>query len=104
MDIYIFYQGVPIENFTNVPGPVSQLSAESYYNLECTAGMSLAHFRMINNELLNKDTDSVPEQATIIILDSKSAACVENYGKDTKHTRHIDRRMHFLMNGEEYNL
>ena len=25
-------------------------------------------------------------------------------GKDTKHTRHIYRRMHLLINGEEYNL
>ena len=55
----IFYQGGPIDHGTHVPGPVSQSSAESEYNVACTAGMALAHFRMIINELLNKDPDIV---------------------------------------------
>ena len=42
----IFYQGGPIDHGTHVPGPVAQSSAESEYNAACTAGMSLAHFRM----------------------------------------------------------
>ena len=32
---------------THVPGPVAQSSAESEYNAACTAGMALAHFRML---------------------------------------------------------
>ena len=52
----------------HVPVPVSQYSARIEYNAECTA-----HFRILNNELLNKDPDVVPEQAHIIILDIKSA-------------------------------
>ena len=43
----IFYQGRPIDHVTHVPVPVSQSSAESYYNAEFTAGMALAHFRML---------------------------------------------------------
>ena len=43
----IFYQGGPIEHGTNVPGPVSQSSLKGYYNAACTAGMTLAHFRML---------------------------------------------------------
>ena len=35
----IFYQGVPIEHDTHVPGPFSQSSAENEYNSACTAGM-----------------------------------------------------------------
>ena len=27
--------------------------------------------------------------------------CMAKNGKDTKHTRHISRRMHFLRNGEK---
>ena len=50
----VFYQGGPIDHCTHVPGPVAQYSAESEYNSECTAWMSLSHFRMINNELLDK--------------------------------------------------
>ena len=37
----------------------------------------------------------------MIFLDSKSAMFVADNGKDTKHTRHIARRMHFVRNGEK---
>ena len=56
----IFHQGVSIDHGTHVPGPVAQSSAESDYNAACTAGMALAHFRMIVHELLNEDPDMVP--------------------------------------------
>ena len=56
----IFYQGGPIDHGTHVPVPVAQSSAETEYNASCTAGMALAHFRMLIHELLNKDTDIVP--------------------------------------------
>ena len=44
--------------------------------------MAPAHFKMLNNELLNKDTYVVPEQPPIITLDIKSAICMYNNGKD----------------------
>ena len=69
----ILYQGGPIDHGTHVPGPVSQSSAESEYNSACTAGMALAHFRMLIHEFLNKDPDIVPEEAHLIVLDSKYA-------------------------------
>ena len=97
----ILYQGGPIEHGKNVPGPVAQSSAESEYNVGCTSGMALAHFRMLINELLNKDIDIVPEEAPLIVLDSKSAMCMAKNGKDTKHNRNIARRMNFLRNGEK---
>ena len=62
--------------------------------------MALAHFRMLVHELLNEDPDMVPKEGPLIFLDSKSAMCMANNGKDTKHTRHIARRIHFVMNGE----
>ena len=64
----IFYQGGPIDHGTHVPVPVSQSSAESEYNASCTAGMALAHFRMLIHELLNKDPEMVPEEAPLIAL------------------------------------
>ena len=51
--------------------------------------------------MVNNDLDVVPEQQTLIILDIKSSLCVSKNDKDTKHTRHISRRMHFVRNGEE---
>ena len=56
----MFYQGVPIDNCKNVPDPVSQYSSDSEYNASCTAGMALTHSSIINNKLLNNDTDVVP--------------------------------------------
>ena len=57
----ILYQCGPIDHGTHVTGPVSQFSADSEYNAACTSGMSLAHFRMLIHEFLNKDRDIVPE-------------------------------------------
>ena len=54
--------------------------------------MALAHFRMLIHELLNKDIDTVPEEAPLIILDSKYDVCMNKTCKDNKHTRHIARR------------
>ena len=72
----IFYQGGPIVHGTHVTGPVAQSSAESEYNAACTAGMALAHFRILFHELLNEDPDMVPKEAPLIVLDSKSAMCL----------------------------
>ena len=42
----------------------------------------------------------VPKEAPLIVLKSKSAMCMAMNGQDTKHTRHIARRMHLVRNGE----
>ena len=88
----ILYQGGQIYHGTYVTGPVAQSSAENEYNSACTARMALAHFRMLVNELLNEDPDIVPEEAPLIVLDSKYDMCMDKNGKDTKHTRHIARK------------
>ena len=87
--------------YIHIPGPVAQSRAESEYKAEFTAGMALAHFRMLVHELLNEDPDMVPKEAPFIVLDSKYYMCMDNNGKDTKHTRHIARRMHLVRNGEK---
>ena len=97
----IFYQGGSIYHVIHVPVTVAQSSAGSEYNVAFTAGMDLAHFRMSIHELFNKNPYIVPEEAPLIILDSKSAVCMDNNGNDTKHTRHISSRIHFVRNGEK---
>ena len=67
----LFYKGGPIDHCTHVMGLVSQSSTESGYNTSCNTGMDLENFSMLDNEFLNKDPDLVPEQAPLIILDSK---------------------------------
>ena len=63
--------------------------------------MALAHFRMLIHEFLNKDPGIVTEEVPLIILNSKSVICMAKNGKDTKHTRHIARILHFVRNGEK---
>ena len=53
------------------------------------------------HESLNNYPDMVLEEALLIVLDSKYAMCASNHCKDTKHTRHIARIMHFVRNGEK---
>ena len=55
--------------------------------------MDLSHFRMLIHKPLNKYPDIVTEEAPLIILDSNYSVCMDNNGKDTKHTRHISRRV-----------
>ena len=62
--------------------------------------MSLAHFRMLIHELLNKDPDIVPEKDPMILLDSHYDLCMDKNVKDTKHTRHVTRRIYLVRNSE----
>ena len=96
----VFYQGGPVHQATHVPGPVAQSSAESEYNAACTAGMALAHFRMLKSELEGKNPDEIPSDPPLIIMDSRSGVDMAKTGKDTKHTRHTARRYHFVRNGQ----
>ena len=57
---------------------------------------------MLTCALLNKYPDIVPEEAPLIVLHSTSDICMVKNGKDTKHPRHISRRMHFVRNGEKF--
>ena len=66
--------------------------------------MDLAHLRMLIRELLNKDPDIVPEEDPLIILNRKYYVCMDNNVKDTKHTRHLVRRVHFVRNVENFKM
>ena len=63
--------------------------------------MYLAHFRILIREFLNKDPDIVLEEASLIVLDSKSTIYISNNGKDTKHTINIARTINFVRNEEK---
>ena len=66
--------------------------------------MDLAHFIMLIHEFLDKDPDIVLEEAPLIVLDSKYTMCMSKNDKDTKHTRHVARRMNFVRNGEKWKM
>ena len=89
---YIIFLGETIDYGTYVTGPVAQSSAESEYNSACTVGIDLAHFRMLINELWNKDPEIVSYEPPLIVLYSKSSVNMDNNGKDSKHTKQNARR------------
>ena len=70
--------------------------------MHCRNG--LTHFRILIHELVKKYPDIVPEEAALIVLDIKYYMCMANNVKDTKHTRKISRRMHFLRNQEIFKI
>ena len=92
----VSYQCVPIYHWSHVQGTFYQYSAESDYNGAYTSGMDLAHFRILDIELLSKNLDVVPEQTYLVILYIKSTVCMDKISKDANHTIHISRIMHFL--------
>ena len=63
--------------------------------------MYLAHLRILIHGILNKDKDILPEEAPLVILDITSTSCMDNSGKDIKHTRHIAKRVYLLRNGKK---
>ena len=92
----IWYRGGIVDHSSNLPDPVALSSAEAEYNEACLVFMVTNHLRMILCELQNTvEKDMKP---TIMYLDSKSAIAMGTSCKDTKHTRHIMRRFHYMRN------
>ena len=58
----------------------------------------------VNSYFLNKDPDIVPEESLLIILDRNYSVFMDNTGKDTKHTRHIYRRVIIFRNCDKCNI
>jgi hypothetical protein len=59
--------------------------------------MAASHLRMLLCKMENIDESSL--QPTTIYFDSKSSIAMGNSYKDTKHTRHILRRHHYIREG-----
>ena len=54
--------------------------------MHCRNGFST--FQDVNHAFLNNDTEIVPEEAPMIILDINSSICMANKGKGTKKKTH----------------
>jgi hypothetical protein len=93
----IVYMGGIVDHSSNLPDPVALSSAEAEYNEGCIAFMATSHLRMLLCEM-----EGIPETsmtATNVYFDSKSAIAMGSSYRDTKHTRHIMRRYHYVREG-----
>jgi hypothetical protein len=92
----IIYMGGIVDHSSNMPEPVALSSAEAEYNEGCVAFMAASHLRMLLCELEGiKEASMAP---TTMFFDSKSAIAMGSSYRDTKHTRHIMRRYHYVRN------
>lgn len=96
----VLYMGGVVDHSSNLPDPVALSSAEAEYNQACLACMASSHLRMFLDEMELLAVDTVSPSISIF-LDSSSAIAMGNSFRDTKHTRHILRRYHFVRTGVE---
>jgi len=92
----ITYMGGIVDHSSNMPDPVVLSSAKVEYNKGCVAFMAASHLRMLLCELEGIDESSMAP--TTMFFDSRSAMVMGNSYRDTKHTRHIMRRFHYVRN------
>ena len=91
---HIFLQGNIVDSAMIFPIPVALSSAEAEYNNACYAFVAANALAMLYNDINNRDPDTplnIP-----ILLDNRAAISMGESFRDSKHTRHILRRFHFV--------
>lgn len=86
----ILYQGGIVDMNSFVPSIIAQSSAESESNTMCVGAMAAANARMIIMEL--RTGDSGASYTVPMLVDSTAAIAINCNDKDTRRTRHIERR------------
>ena len=97
----IFYQGGIVDHSSNMPDPVAMSSAEAEYNEACMACMATSHMHMTLNHIEDVKDGSPEDKPIHIYMDNRSAVDMSITFKDTKNSRHIRRRFHFVKQGVE---
>ena len=82
----------------NSPDPIALSSAEAEYNECCLAGMATNHLSMLLDELELRGLRNERGPITVYLNISGDIAMGNGF-KDTKHTRHIMDRYHFVREG-----
>ncbi len=88
------YMGGIVDHSSNMPDPVALSLAYAEYDEGCIALMAASHLRMLLCELTIITDEAMPP--TSIYFDSRSAIAMGASFRDTKHTRHIMRRFHYV--------
>ena len=95
----LYHQGGIIDCGSFVPTPVAMSSAEAEYNAIAHSMQDITNSKQVIHELYGNKADkplSVP-----LLCDSESAIAIGKNQKDTKRTRHIQRRFHFVRDNIE---
>ena len=91
---YVYLNGSLVSATTFVPIPVAQSSAEAEYNACAFALTESIYVKHVWNFLHGRHLDTPITFA--VFCDSKSAITMINCDHVTRHSRHIERRVHFV--------
>ncbi|KAI2514026.1 hypothetical protein MHU86_410 [Fragilaria crotonensis] len=104
----IFYNGALIEANSTMPTPVAMSTSEAEYMAACSATMATAHIRMLLYDMLylgtkqwRESTQRLPSIPAILMIDNEATVQIAKNGKLTRKTRHIERRFHFVRQGQQ---
>ena len=107
----IFYRGALIEANTTVPIPVAMATSEVEYMGACCGTMAAAHIRMILYDILylgtnkwQEATQNLPTTPIVLMCDNQAAVQIAKNGKLGRKSRHIERRFHFVRQGQRIGL
>jgi hypothetical protein len=90
----VYCQGGLVDGASFVPDPIALSSAEAEYQVAAFGVSGCEHTRQLFQELHGLDPDT---PLTIPILtDSQSAMAMASSDRDTRRTRHIRRRYHYV--------
>jgi hypothetical protein len=92
------FMGGPIDFNSHVPNPIAMSSAEAETNALTVAVMAGTHTRMILNEALFGPDQSARPYTIPFLIDIQAAFDISKNDKDTKRTRHIERRWLYCQN------
>jgi hypothetical protein len=104
----IFYNGALIEANSTMPTPVAMSTSEAEYMAACSATMATAHIQMLLYDMLylgtkqwRESTQRLPSIPAILMIDNEATVQIAKNGKLTRKTRHIERRFHFVRQGQQ---
>ena len=86
----IFLQGGLVDASSFVPNIVTNSSAEAETNASCVATMAINHIRQIVMEI--RTGNSSAQYTVPLLTDSTACQAITRNDKDTRRTRHIERR------------
>ena len=90
----LYFRGGLVNAGSFVPTPIALSSAEAEYNALAHSFQAVVNSRQLIHELYGNNADtplSIP-----VFCDSESAIAIGSNLKDTKRTRHIQRRVHYV--------
>ena len=105
------FQGGLIDYASFVPDPIAASSGEAEYNTSSVACMSVLHNRYVDQEMKNLGLEIMKNheyttpggkdwKPSLILLDSTAAISMAETARCTSRTRHIDRRFHYVRQGQ----